>query len=462
VLEAFHSVPGDFFGLCTFDVNGIKSGSPGYLGAAFGGQVTGQSCMDLIPQTSYYKNETKPTRTNEYGVFGEAYVDLTDSTRLTVGARYNDIHKTDRQRVNNPFECEWSGDGANPCRLLTYDDFGGAQEGGWTKVTWKVGIDQRLDLPFAPDSLVYVIVSTGFKGGGFNPATAQRFGGTAARIPRGFDPEEITAYEVGFKGFLFDRLMLNLAGFYYDYKGMQISKIVNRTALNENVDTELFGVELETVFQPIEGMQFDLNVAFLDTEIQKGSSVDGADPTAGRPGWVVVKQYDFNGQNAVCNPAIQTAIAGAPLCVNLEGANGTTIPDTELDGYVFDGFSKSLKGRELPNAAPWSIKVGGQHTFGIGGWELTPRVEFFWHDRMFGRFYNDKKDIIDSWQQLDASVRLAQPDGPWSLELWAKNLQGNDDVTGHYFTDPTSANFTNLFILEPRTFGGTVRYEWGQ
>jgi outer membrane receptor protein involved in Fe transport len=128
---------------------------------------------------------------------------------------------------------------------------------------------------------------------------------------------------------------------------------------------------------------------------------------------------------------------------------------------VFDGFPKKLKGRELPNAPEWSIKVGAQYTIPLAGWELTPRVDFYWQAEMFGRFYNDKKDLIDSWEQLDASVRFAKPDGPWSFEVWAKNLQGNDDITGHYFTDPTSANFTNLFILEPRTFGGTVRYEFG-
>ena len=48
------------------------------------------------------------------------------------------------------------------------------------------------------------------------------------------------------------------------------------------------------------------------------------------------------------------------------------------------------------------------------------------------------------------------------FEMWAKNLQDNNDVTGHYFTDPTSANFTNLFLLEPRTFGGTIRFTWGE
>jgi outer membrane receptor protein involved in Fe transport len=306
---------------------------------------------------------------------------------------------------------------------------------------------------------VYATVSTGFKGGGFNPAVfAAGSGGTAATVPKGFGPENITAYEIGYKGVLFDQLVFNLAGFYYDYSGMQIGKIVNRTAVNENVDTKLHGVELETAWQATEALRLDLNVSWLDTEIQDGSSIDGADPTAGVAGWIPVKQYDFNGQNAICNPAIQTALAGAPLCVNLEGAG----PDTAADGYVFDGFVKNLKGRELPNSPAFSIKAGGQYTFEISsGWELTPRVDFYWHAKMFSRFYNDKRDEIDPWQQVDVSMRLSKPGSPWAIEVWGKNLQDNDDVTGHYFTDPTSANFTNLFLLEPRTFGGSVRYVWG-
>ena len=105
-------------------------------------------------------------------------------------------------------------------------------------------------------------------------------------------------------------MQLGLTGFYYDYTDMQIGKIVNRTAVNENVDSAIWGVELETVISPtiLEGLRLDFNLSWLGSEIQNGQSIDGANPTDGRTGWMPIKQLlPFPaGQNAVCNPAINT------------------------------------------------------------------------------------------------------------------------------------------------------------
>ena len=38
---------------------------------------------------------------------------------------------------------------------------------------------------------------------------------------------------------------------------------------------------------------------------------------------------------------------------------------------------------------------------------------------------------------------------------WVKNIQDDDNITGHYTTDAVSALFTNMFVLEPRTYGLT-------
>jgi len=231
-------------------------------------------------------------------------------------------------------------------------------------------------------------------------------------------------------------------------------------------------------------------VSWLQTEIQNGKSIDGANPTANRPGWMPIKQLlPFPaGQNAICNPAIN------PYCIDPIGIRGTgfaglaaflpggaggtcaTAPlvgagnladliaaNPNLCGYVADGFPMKLKGKQLPNASDWTLKAGLQYALpDIKGWVATPRVDFYWRSKMFGRIYNTRKDVIPSWQQLDANMTIAKEGFPLTFELWAKNLQNNDDVTGHYFTDPTSANFTNLFILEPRTFGATIRYTFGE
>jgi outer membrane receptor protein involved in Fe transport len=438
----------------------------------------------LRPESSYYRNETSPTTLQSYALFGEAYFDVLDKTRVTLGVRYTDDLKTDRARVNL-----WS------FPATSYD----TRRGGWTEVIWKVSVDQHFDLPWAPESLAYFTVSTGYKGGGFNPAVdASQSGGTAAQVPEEFNPETITAYEVGYKGTWFDQMQLGLSAFYYDYTDMQIGKIVNRTAVNENLDSKIWGVELETFWSPefLDGLRFDMNVSWLQSEIQKGQSVDGADPTLGRAGWMPIKQLlPFPaGQNAVCDPSIN------PYCLDpfyarttdaADLANGDQLPDIvpllpagacqtapvgtgagnladliaadpNVCGYVGDGFAANLKGNELPNASEWTLKIGAQYALpDIAGWVITPRIDFYWRSDMFARVYNTEKDVIPSWQQLDANIQIVKEDSGWMFEIWAKNLQDNNDVTGHYFTDPTSANFTNLFLLEPRTIGATVRYTWG-
>jgi outer membrane receptor protein involved in Fe transport len=137
--------------------------------------------------------------------------------------------------------------------------------------------------------------------------------------------------------------------------------------------------------------------------------------------------------------------------------------DPNVCGFVSDGFEADLKGNELPQAPEWTLKIGGQYSLpDIRGWVITPRLDFYWHSEMFARVYNTEKDLIPSWEQLDANISITKEGSPWMFEIWAKNLQDNNDITGHYFTDPTSSNFTNLFLLEPRTFGASVRYTWGE
>ncbi|HEY8123610.1 MAG TPA: TonB-dependent receptor [Myxococcota bacterium] len=432
---------------------------------AFWTSIAGGALMGLEPDSSYYKNETTPTTLQSYALFGETYFDLTDTTRLTLGLRYTDDKKTDTQRVN----------------LWTFPRTNFAtREGGWTEVIWKVSLDQHFDLPWAPGSLAYITASTGYKGGGFNPAVdVSQSGGTAGAVPLEFKPETITAYEIGYKGTWWDQMQLGLTAFYYDYQDMQIGKIVNRTAVNENLDSKIWGVEVESVWQATESLRFDMNVSWLQSEIQKGVSIDGADPTNGVAGWMPIKQLlEFPaGQNAICNPAInpycldpvvinggdpaREAILGPTLPVACQGI-GNLVQGTQC-GYIADGFAANLKGNELPNASDWTMKIGAQYALPAwGGWVATPRVDFYWRSEMFSRVYNTAKDVIPSWQQLDANFAVTKEGSPWMFELWAKNLQDNNDVTGHYFTDPTSANFTNLFLLEPRTFGGTIRYTWGE
>jgi len=64
-------------------------------------------------------------------------------------------------------------------------------------------------------------------------------------------------------------MVLNLTAFKYDYIGYQVSKIVNRQSVNENIDAEIKGLELETIWSPLDGLRLNMQVGYLDTEIDR-------------------------------------------------------------------------------------------------------------------------------------------------------------------------------------------------
>ncbi|HMN54693.1 MAG TPA: TonB-dependent receptor, partial [Sphingopyxis sp.] len=169
-------------------------------------------------------------RTNTWSVFGDFTFDFTDQLSLSVGGRYtNDkrnafVYKATRITGLSP---EFGG-------TLTPITFGAPATDFHGDRTFKE-FTPRASLSFKPDddNMVYVSYSKGFKGGGFDP----RGSGSAAPISNpaagrsyqdiydylSFEPEKVDSYELGYKGSLLDRrLTLSLAGFYMDYKNVQI------------------------------------------------------------------------------------------------------------------------------------------------------------------------------------------------------------------------------------------------
>ena len=65
-------------------------------------------------------------------------------------------------------------------------------------------------------------------------------------------------------------LVANLNCFFYDYEGLQVSKIIARTSVNENIDAEMQGLEAEFFWSPssVPGLRFDLQVSLLKQKLQ--------------------------------------------------------------------------------------------------------------------------------------------------------------------------------------------------
>ena len=119
--------------------------------------------------------------------------------------------------------------------------------------------------------------------------------------PLTFKPEFVDAFELGSKNTLLDgALTLNGDVFYYNYENYQISRIVDRTAINDNFDAHVKGAEIEATYEPFPGLRFNFAGGWEDTALAKGShSVDLMDRTAGNSDWMVVKPFITQASNCI-------------------------------------------------------------------------------------------------------------------------------------------------------------------
>ena len=154
---------------------------------------------------------------------------------------------------------------------------------------WRAALNYR----FSDAVMVYASVATGFKGGGTNPRPF--FASQAI----GFDPEVLTSYEIGAKTDLFDRkLRLNVVGFFGELENAQVGTSIcpvenplEQTPCAATInggDAEQKGFEVEMLARPIEGLQIDGSLSYLDfqyTELAPGTTIDLDDPFAGVPKW---------------------------------------------------------------------------------------------------------------------------------------------------------------------------------
>ncbi len=435
--------------------------------------VAGVDGFGLAPP--FFDNQTALTKLDSWALFGEVYVEPIPDVRVTGGLRYTtDTKRTkDRQFFINtllpqspdtdanqalisgaidvntglPYDADANTPGAQAFRegRLKFDDF-----------TGRVVIDWTPDVPFTEDTLLYASFSRGFKSGGFNPnIDLNLFPDTPAQ----FDPEIIWAYEVGTKNTIqipnAGVLTANLSGFYYDYEGLQISKIINRTSVNTNVDATIWGAEGEFFAALTDAFGLNFSFGYVNTELGDVQDVDVGNPLGNfsteREGFTLIKDVPSAANCVIVHNGLpDPAVANLNSCQALEAS---LVP---LGYDVISGVEQDLTGNELP-APDFSFSIGGQYTHAFeNAWTLTGRVDYYYQTAFFSRIFNTPKDRIESWDQINMQMTLAPDDERWYVRGFVQNLQDNDNITGHYLTDPSSGLFTNLFVLDPRVWGFQV------
>lgn len=401
-------------------------------------------------------------------VFGEVYWQATDTLRATLGLRYTDDKKWTRGSGSTLFT-----PGRGPV-------FTAEQRVQFKEATGRFNLDWKPDLPFTDETLVYGSYSKGYKGGGFNPP-----GVVALGLNPSYAPEFVNALEVGMKNTLMDgQLLLNLTAFSYDYKGYQIGRSVNRSVYNENIDAKIKGLELESVWSPIENLKLNANIGYLDTKIEQGVVVDTFDRTRGdstyiygnaTSGGCVVRATGVAAilaapggaatlANRVCSgPASVTAglvAAGNTPATAAALAAGMYSYGSNVSLYTNgagEGVRQNLKGNELPNAPKWTMSLGAQYRWELeNGWNVTLRGDYYRQTESFMRYNNASFDRIQAWDNLNASLIVANPDIDLTFQMFVKNAMDEDTIVGFDIADENLGSTRSLFLLDPRIYGISI------
>jgi len=270
--------------------------------------------------------------TDTQAVFGQVSYEFGDRFTITGGLRWNEESKT----------------------LKT------GEQGSWDDVLWKAALEYDIN----EHMMSYISASTGYLAGGLNSAPG---------VNPTWEPENLTAYEMGLKSVLADgNLQLNLAAWYNDFKDVQSQSFLVLPFPGSPEATEYTGnggaldargIEAEIQWSPMPHWQFAANIAYTDASFGDylAPNLDGLGDIPGHtqgdllsyngwrpaltPKWVVGLQtsYTFSFKNwGTLTPYLQSTYASDYYAsdINLPGVRqgSHTRTDFRLVWQANDSF----------------------------------------------------------------------------------------------------------------------------
>jgi iron complex outermembrane recepter protein len=353
---------------------------------------------------------------DSYAAFAHTNYKLSDRLDLTIGGRFTheqkDLQFEQRNSLVNAIVFNLPIIGLSQAKT-SYSDF---------SPTLSLGYD-------VSDAVRgYASVSKGFKGGGFNdfvvnnttggvtllydlanPATYGNIG-RATYAPISFKKEQIWNYEVGLKGFAFDRrLQFDLAAFYMNWKDRQFfnSSVTSgfAVAVVNCCDLDVYGFEADLRALVADGLTLRASGGYnknkvrsttLPAQIAKGSSLDFLNP-----------RYNFS--------------------VGLDYERGIGNVGTMLFSTTYNYRGKYDVSQVTDQVATDSY-VLNQSAFGL----------------------------------LDATLKFTTKDERWSVSLWGKNLFDKKYLAGFYQSvyQAPFVGLSGVNLGEPRTYGVEANFQF--
>lgn len=344
---------------------------------------------------TYYVRQT-------YAGFGQATVHITPWLRLTGGVRYTD--ETIHSVTNTDFLLY------KPLTFLKTSD---------SELTGKV----ELDADVTPANMIYGSWSRGFKPGGVN------LNNDPVLAPQIFKPETVSAFEIGSKNrFLDNRLTVNMAGFFYDYKNFQYEEedpIPYQGGVSNVPDAHIYGVEAEGDFAITKSIRLTGNITRL-----KGN---------------------FTQNYVALDPSLAAAARAAAAALGYGPYNAYTI-------NAVLAAARNTNGNPVPKTPDWQGSLALEDTADIYGGVLRSRVEFVYRGNFVYRIFDTAAlDRVQSYGIWNLNFEYTPYQSKFTYSLTATNLFNKAGVETRY-SNPFGSFTTDQQYIPPLQVFGTVRY----
>ena len=341
-----------------------------------------------------FRNDIRRTD-NQFGVFGELGIDLSEQFSLTLGARNYEIEVDLEGSANSSF----GNFGAN---RMDGQRFGTNISGQFAPDSPVAGAPDKavadgtifkatLDWRPQPEHLYYVTLSEGFRPGLLNrPGGRASADGSGFTVPFELETDEVVNLEFGMKADFGNAFRLNAALFNIDIANLQTTifdtSIVNLFFSDNAADAKVSGLEADFTWLPdwSDGLTIAGAVSFLNSEITN----------------------------------------------KLTPTNDVRVGD-EL------AFAPSNQGN-LRARYEWDVQ---------GGWTAHVMPMISWSADSYSDIITINRDLINGWTMLGLTAGVANDD--WSVTFYASNLTDERAEVSRSFVYDTY----HVTYAQPRTFG---------
>lgn len=373
---------------------------------------------------------------------GSAYPLATDIPVADCGDTFFDLRST-----GSVGDSHWVKDDFGAYRLMPMP---GIESGSarFDYYTGRVGLSYKMDSGW----MAYGSVAYGEKPGGINVLAGKDVidpsgGVRPVTVFNTFDPEKITSYEIGLKGYTPDRrIRIDMAMFYNDWRDIVLRQLTERDPTSGLQFRQPYGINMNAGDSHVFGWELTADVGLTD-------NLTGRVTTS----YTNARMTDARLDSFALFPSFYTAVpACAPSAIQqLTDPNPATSKNEAQDQLAAQcrQMSGDVSGHPQMRQPEWTASASLDYRRPVrGDWDLVSSLSGSYVGKIF--VGNDSQSWVPWHTNVNFNIGLESP--RYTVQLWVRNLLDDDKPLAAY-RDIYWTNDADMQALVKTTDGKTIR-----